>query len=178
MAAVVKRKGKKAEIHPAKKHFTYNEAAGTNLCHHCNKEKKGNHASNLLRHLEAKHPEIHAEIYQDVVAHNNALRVTQKIDKSKLISVQINLDDLKKSMVAFCTVDGRPYSLMNDAGMQGILKPIYEACDQTKNAFRVNRHNIHAYCTADRTKMHDIIVEETKNKMITVQMDIVTVSDR
>lgn len=178
MAEVIEKiKKKMSEIHPARLHFVYDAAAGKNRCKHCQSDMKGNHASNLLRHLESKHREVFEEIYPNV-AHNNRLRKNGNGGEPEYVSVRFNLNDLKKSMVAFCTVDGRPYSIMEDNGMGGLLKPIYDACSRSDIPFRINRHNIRGFCEDYRKKLHSIIEKETKKKMITVQMDVVTAQDR
>lgn len=168
-------------MHPVQKYFIYDSENDSSLCLHCQKGYKGKHSSNLLRHLESKHKEVYKKIQPDIITFfekKNIRKSKPPAPNPNVITVKYDLDVLKKSFVTFCTIDARPYSIFGDEGMNGILKPIHDACDHAGLRFRINRHNIRKHCESDELRLRAIIAEETRVKMVTVQMDIVTVLDR
>lgn len=171
------------KLHPVQKYFYYSKETHLSLCLHCNKKYKTRHSSNLLRHIAAKHKEIHETIRSEVADFFQKRKEEKDLSKNKpttptIINVKYDLDYLTKSCVALCTLDGRPYGIFDDVGMSGFLQPIYEACDRAGINFRINRENIHKHCDAYQTKLRNILREEIRNKLVSLQTDIVSILDR
>lgn len=165
------------KIHPVKFHFVYNEKENTNLCKYCFETKKGNHSGNLLRHIEARHRAVYDSLLPSVNTFNSKFKTVRR-NETKILNVKFNLDELKEGLIALCTVDGRPFSIVDDLGMKIIMKPIYSACDKQEIDFRINRQKIKVLCEEKRAQIVQIIKNETKNKIVNAQMDIATVQNR
>lgn len=161
--------------HPVRKHFIYDENKNVNLCSHCNEEKKGNHAANLTRHIESKHKDVYIGLKVEIDV------FSEKIESNKnenIVLVPFDLTEVKKACVTLATVDGRPFSLFNDAGMKKLLPPIFNASEKIGRPLTINRWNIKKYCKEEKSRMLNFVREEVKNQMVTSQMDIATVLDR
>lgn len=160
--------------HPVHKHFEYDALTNKSVCNYCKEPKCGKHASNLLRHLKSRHKKFYLELLPETIGFSKIKEDRAKKD----ITVTFNLDDLIKCFVSLVTIDGRPYSCIEDKGICGILQPIFKACDQSGISFRINRRNISEYCNEYENKMIERIRFEVKDKVICIEMDIVTVLDR
>lgn len=161
--------------HPVKKHFQYNNDSNTSICNYCSKPRKGKHSSNMMRHLQARHKKYYNDLLPEVVQYSR-----DKTNKSKKqeVSATFNLEELKKSLVCLVSIDGRAYSAIEDIGMQGILRPIYDACDKAGIQYRINRQNISSFCETYEKQMVERIASEVENKLISIEMDIASVQER
>lgn len=93
---------------------------------------KGNHGTNLKRHLQ-----IHHELYEEYLlneleksaeCHTPVKKRVAGMDLYQFIKPSIKVKtDMKKlinSCIELITVNGRPYSLLDDSGFRNIIDPI------------------------------------------------------
>lgn len=87
--------------------------------------------------------------------------------------------DLDNSCVDLVTVNGRPFSILNDSGFLNIVNPIKRALEQTrKETFSISPESIKKKVTKEANNIRKEISEEVKNNMISMKIDAVTRLDR
>lgn len=168
--------------HPVHKHFEYSVTLNKSECKLCGESKKGKHSSNLLRHLKARHNRIYKEISADcakfAIAKTNKTKSTKVVENGQKVTVTYDINDLTKSLACWITVDARPYSIVDDVGTRGLLRPVIDACAAAKIPFCINRQNLPEISKDFEAKFRAKISDEIKNKPISIQMDIQSDDDR
>lgn len=160
-----------SDSHPVQNYYDYFVATNSSNCKLCKRTFKGKHSSNLLQN---RHKRVYSDILPEVVKYHQ----NKRKGSNKRVTVTYNLEELTKSFVSMVTIDGRPFSIMDDVGMKGILNPIFEACDKSKIDYRINRRNISDYTAKYEQCVESKIIEETKDKIVSCQMDIASVHER
>lgn len=79
----------------------------------------------MERHLQR----AHAQQYEEYLSESAAIRARRKrpasATESEFISVKLKKSDVEESLVELVTKNGRPFTAINDSGLQNlILKPI------------------------------------------------------
>lgn len=137
------------------------------VCKLCRKNIKGQLHYNNSRHLTLVHK----------------IAVTPKINKSapkeqseKLVkvSMRIDLEKIRKGYVELVTINGRPYSAVEDNGLKKITEPIVDALEKAGLPFTMNRTKILDEIGAYALKVQNYIKMEVKSKPISVMLDIAT----
>lgn len=160
--------------HPVQNHFKYDSGKDQSFCNYCNQGKKGKHSSNLLRHLISKHKEVYDVMTPQLLAY----KAQEETHNDQRITVSYSLEELKKSFACMVSVDGRPFKIVEDIGMKKIIKPIHDACEKSGIPFKVNRKNVAEFCSEYETKMIEQIKTELRNKLVSVEMDMVKIQER
>lgn len=103
----------------------------------------------------------------------------QKIDEVNFIKLKITKKDLENSCVELVTVNGRPFSILNDSGFQKIINPIKCAIeDKYKQKVCISSESIQKKVIEEADKIKKEISEDIKNIMISMKVDAVTRLDR
>lgn len=110
-------------VHPVQAYFSYSTENNISNCKLCKQNLKGRHSSNLLRHVKSLHRRIYDNILPVISKYHQ-----NRIDKEKSVSATFNLAEVTKALVSLVTIDGRPYSILNDVGMKKPVAPISQAC--------------------------------------------------
>jgi len=91
---------------------------------------KGNHGSNLKKHLK-QHNEIYEVYLIKELEKSKDLNVPVKktnVDLYQFLKPSIKVKTDMKTLINACvelvTVNGRPYSMLDDSGFQNIINPI------------------------------------------------------
>lgn len=162
--------------HPVHNLFEYNSSTNTSLC-----QKgcilTGKHSSNLWRHVKRKHDSIAKTLSPEVKKFQEEKAKNRKLN-SKNVFVEFRKEDIIKACVELTNINGRPRKLMEDSGFRKILDPICEAFSRTVDTLDISRHNIAEFSDIEKNKIIEKIKNETKNKMVTVQIDSSTVLER
>ncbi|XP_055308191.1 uncharacterized protein LOC129572272, partial [Sitodiplosis mosellana] len=159
--------------HPVQAYFEYYADSKTSICKVCKKSYKNRHSGNLLNHLKRKHHVLYSVILPKCIKYTKPKEV-----KKATINVTFNVEDLRKAFVAWVTVDARPYSLFSDVGAKSVLDPIFDACDKAGLNLRVNNQNVKDLCMEYQQRIEHEIIEQTRDKFISVIMDIVDIQNR
>lgn len=160
--------------HPVQLYFEYNESLKKSVCKTCRNVFKGRHSGNLLSHLKRKHRLLYNVIQPKCIEF-----CKKKIQlKKSTVTVNYNLEELKKSFVAWVTLDARPYSLFNDVGARGVLEPIFQAFVDAGINFRINSQNIAIHCEEFEQKIREEITRQARGKLISAMIDVVDIQDR
>ena len=139
--------------HQARKFFDYNPVDNLSHCkvEGCSDSIKGNHGGNLLRHIQRRHSTVYAEVCQGTSSTDTRSTASKRTADSQTtldslvikqpytISVKLAPDVLKEACLELLTVNGRPFSLMEDSGFKKIICPIVEAMG---NSVAINQSNI------------------------------------
>lgn len=177
---------------PVKTYFLYDATNKTSQCkvEGC-KEKpfSGSHSSNLERHLERKHPDEFKKLKKikenrpaaplsATKVHSALLKDNLKVDtffKSELPKVSTSLAELKSACVEMVTVNGRPFTAIDDSGFRKILDPILNAVNslnRTKDT--ISAANIKSLIPTKCEEFKNQIIEETTGIMISLKVDAAT----
>lgn len=101
------------------------------------------------------------------------------INEINTIKIKMTKKDLENSCVELVTVNGRPFSILNDSGFQNILNPIKCAIeDKSKQKFAISVESIQKKVFEEADKIRKEIYEDIKNTMISMKVDAVTRLDR
>lgn len=141
---------------------------------------QGKHNNNRLKHLKNKHAKELEEEFtkykgEKKTKDRNTPKFVQSSLKKRKISVEISEQDIIDAGVDLVTMDGRPFSAVEDEGFQKLCRPILEALNSKT---KINRHNVPDYVTKEAKKIRSQIKKEVENKMVSVKIDIATYLDR
>jgi len=101
------------------------------------------------------------------------------IDDMNTIKLKMTKKDLENSCVELVTVNGRPFSILNDSGLQNIINPIKrEIEDKSKQKFYITTESIQKKIFEEADRIRKEIYEDVKNIMISMKIDAVTRLDR
>ncbi|XP_064475529.1 zinc finger BED domain-containing protein 4-like [Ornithodoros turicata] len=176
---------------PVRRYFTYNAAADVSRCNvaTCNVDMKGQHAANLQRHLERHHHEIYKEICTQSAALDAGAGGSQELKRprvsmqqkltsmvpSSVAEVDITQEEILRACVELCTVNGRPFALMEDSGFRRLLDPLLHG---TRSKMTINAENIRTEVAKRADDMREEIRREVKGMMVPLKADCVTRMDR
>lgn len=160
--------------HPVQQYFNYDEYSKSSVCQTCKGVFKGRHSGNLLSHLKRKH----RLLYNVILPTCTHFSQKKKQSKKSSVNVSYNVEDLTKSLVAWVTLDARPYSLFDDVGAKGVLEPIFEAFVNAGIDFRINRHNIVEHCEKFEQKIREEIIRQIGGKLVSTIIDVVDIQNR
>lgn len=101
------------------------------------------------------------------------------VNEINTIKIELSKEMLINACVEMVTVNGRPFSLMEDSGFQKILEPIKNGFVKKKGKdFSLSAESIQKYVSLEATKLRETIIEEVKHGMVSVKVDGVTRLDR
>lgn len=81
--------------------------------------------------------------------------------KRKCITLTFGLEELENSCITMVTVDGRPFSAVEDVGTQILLKPLIKALGLSSN-YAMNRHKIRELVQAKALHMRKSVARGGK----------------
>lgn len=149
---------------------------------------KGNHGTNLKRHLIRYHDFKENDFIEDSSSKCKESRKMleksqrdkqQKVDQLNIIKLQVTKPDLENNCVELVTVNGRPFSILNDSGFQKIINPIKCAIEyKTKQKFCISSESIQKKVSEEASRIRKEISEEVRNNLISIKIDAVTRLDR
>jgi len=131
----------------------------------------------LAKHIKRSHNTLIIETEeqrssnQTITKKNSVPPKTIQDFINPIVRVSITREDIQNACALLCTVDGRPFSLMNDIGFKRILNPLIEGlgCENFTNP-----QNVSDDVVAKSKKVVEKIKEETKGKMIALKIDGLT----
>lgn len=89
--------------------------------------------------------------------------------KAVNISVSISPDQLKQACLELVTVNGRPFSMLEDSGFKKIVNSITDGYKSEK--ITINKENIRKMIEPTAEKCKEKIMKEVQNKMISLKVD-------
>lgn len=92
-----------------------------------------------------------------------------KLLKPVNISIMITPDKLKEACLELITVNGRPFSILEDSGFKKIVNSITDGYKNER--IIVNKENIRKMIEPTAEKCKEKIMKEVKNKMISLKVD-------
>jgi len=119
--------------HPVRKYFCYDPVKNTSAClisltcpQH-SKPLKGNHGGNLKNHISRKHKKQNYEVNK-LLEGLSATDLKRKrseatSDDTDTLKIQLSKRRLTDACVELVTINGRPFSLMDDSGFKKIITP-------------------------------------------------------
>lgn len=136
---------------PVRAYFSFDAENDTSQCiikvdgDICGLKLKANHAPNLERHVSTKHPVEFCEITRTKVNEKRKRCDSDSADnatknrKSDTFVVRFRETDVLDACVDLVTVNGRPFTLVEDNGFRKLLNPIVET---SPNRIAINAENI------------------------------------
>lgn len=145
---------------------------------------QGHHGTNLKKHLLRIH-NFEEENFKTVTVSStstsdSASKSTQlTINEMNTIKIEISKQILIDACVELVTVNGRPFTLMEDSGFKKILDPIKRGLlKKTKEDFSLTAESIQKYISKEASALRQQIINEVKNTMVSVKIDGVSRLDR
>ena len=96
-----------------------------------------------MKHIEINHKEVF-QIINDLKrkrienGSNKRQKTLDTFVTKKKVSVEIDCETVKRALVNLLTVDGRPFSMINDIGFRMIINPILSALNMCVNLEKLN----------------------------------------
>lgn len=162
--------------HPAREFFTYDEINDISICKidGCDekvKTVKGNHAGNLTRHIQRHHKTESTQLMK-ILAEN------EKVKSSNAIPVYFTPEEISLAFTELTTVNGRPYSLIEDSGMHRIITPIKIAFDKANVSFHLDKDSIKQKGDVYLEDIQQKITSEMHDKPLCFQIDLAKCENR
>lgn len=160
--------------HPIFDYFEYNQNKDKSYCKvvDCAYHAKGKHANNLCKHIDGKHKELRDELkekkLQFSVAKNKSINCVQK----QYVSVKIERSELLMGCLELTTIDGRPFTILDDSGLQRILRPIIDELRSNGVSVPLNPEHIKRKANEMQEIVKGRIRSEMKGKLPSVQLDL------
>ena len=178
-----------------RKFFKYSESENKSSCTlgKCKAVIKGNHASNLERHVKRFHNKDFKEFQNEKLSalpqragtsssnelHKKRMRETNQcaIDEmfSKTIRTKMNEKTLENACLELVTINGRPFKLMDDSGFRKILNPLLESM---RANFNNNADNIREKIGVKDNDVRYRIKLEVEHRPVSLKADVATFRDR
>ncbi|XP_048884971.1 uncharacterized protein LOC125750773 [Brienomyrus brachyistius] len=180
---------------PVRLYFSYDPISNKSRCQieGCLAEIAGNHGGNLQRHVQRMHPSVFATLHTSTRVEDPSTpsasaykRPVSNMENQRTIdclvakqprceAVYITPDSLREACVELITVNGRPFSLMDDSGFRKIIDPLLEAIDKTViiNSETV-RTMVSEVAERDREKLRNGL----KDKLLMLKVDIASYKNR
>ncbi|KAL5246377.1 hypothetical protein ACI65C_013785 [Semiaphis heraclei] len=130
-------------------YFSYDTNSKLSVCKDCGGNVNGKHGTNLKKHLS-----IHVDLFEEF----KKLESKKNLQKNNLkpnlkskahyrlfnfskpnVQVSISMKHIIDACVELVTVNGRPFSMLNDSGLRRILDPVLNG---VKNSVVINSESI------------------------------------
>lgn len=168
---------------PFRHYFSYDKSSNKSVCNieGCGAEVTGNHGGNLQRHIQRKHPAEYADSTSNKRPASTADGQTTldsvivKKPKTTGLHIQLNPDVLKDACIELVTVNGRPFTLMEDTGFRKIIDPLQQAIG---NDFTINSSNIRDMVSSVAQVGREKLKNELKGRLLMLKIDSATCRDR
>ena len=157
-------------LHPARKYFEITDSTAKCLmspkCKHHIQPLKGVHAGNMLKHLKRWHKKEAAAVEKT--------RGKSKPKKRKFVSDEplITAKFLKSSLIEGClemvSVNGRPFSILEDSGFKTIISPFTAAFG---NSFAINEENIRSQVPVKAEAIRSKLKSDLEGRLICLKVD-------
>jgi len=99
---------------------------------------------------------------------------TQQLQKKLTqITVSLSKETVWNACIEMCSLNDRPFSIMNDSGLRKMLDPIL-----TQLGLTVNNHNVKDGVIEKSKSVISKIKEEVRGKQISLKIDSVTIFNR
>lgn len=94
---------------------------------------QGNHGTNLKKHLASHHDELYEEFLEKESKKNKKTVGVSKVtahqqlfhfNETKYVKVNLSEKTIIDACVDLVTINGRPFSMLNDSGFRRILDPV------------------------------------------------------
>lgn len=182
--------------HPVQDYFVYKKLENKSICKTCDKVFTGNHSTNLEKHFQRDHKKIFDEIVnkkeQELsyfkrknLEENRQLGDTETAPPAKLRiisdlitplsvnNINITKEKLKLACLELVTVNGRPFSIIEDSGFRKIIDPIIEGISK-KERITINKNNIRDMVAPSAKQCKENIIQDVRNRMISLKVDAAT----
>ncbi|KAL4135883.1 hypothetical protein QTP88_007465 [Uroleucon formosanum] len=159
-------------------YFNYDKQNQESICNDCNGKIKGKHGTNLKRHLSS-HQDFYEEmLVKDKVKKKSSAKTTTSVIKAheKLfhfstpeVKVNINMNTLISICVDLVTINGRPYSLLNDTGFKNIINPILDGMNKkvaiNSNTIKVRQPAKQFFMAHTKVNPFQVDINNVKNDL-------------
>lgn len=97
---------------------------------------------------------------------------------NKTVSISMNAAILKEACVELVTVNGRPFSLLDDSGFRKIVDPIVQELNKSKQTVAINPENIRDLVKMKAAAIRTSISQDLQGKLVSMKIDGATRLDR
>lgn len=160
--------------HPVFDYFEYDQNDDKSSCKvgDCAYQAKGKHANNLCKNIYGKHKQISNELKekrrQFAIARDKLINCAEK----RYVSVKIERSELLLGCLELTTIDGRPFTILNDKGFQRILRPIIDELRSNGVSVPLNPEHIKRKANEMQEIVKGRIRSEMKGKLLSLQLDL------
>ncbi|KAJ8282824.1 hypothetical protein COCON_G00053430 [Conger conger] len=184
---------------PVRLYFHYDPVANKSRCQidGCTGEIAGNHAGNLQRHVQRIHPSAFARLLSSIDMEDLSLpssssskRPFSEVDSERTIEFFqdsvvvkkpraeqfcIRPDSIMDACVELVTLNGRPFSLMDDTGFRKILEPVLDIMGKS---VRIDSDSIRDMVSDVAERERENLVNWLKGKLLMLKVDAASYRDR
>lgn len=144
-----------------KSFFRYNEAQNKSYClvAGCKDVLSSCHTNNFRRHLLRRHSSSFTA---------EELGCIRMVRKRTAESANVEIGKIKRACVELVTINGRPFTLVEDSGFRKIISVLSKCVAQP---LRLTRFSVTEDIAALAETVRDSIRDELKGRMISLKMD-------
>ena len=178
-----------------RQYFEYSSLNNLSTCliSECKAVIRGNHASNLERHVKRLHNECYKKFKekQSMALLNQSKSINKTPAKSnsssqmsltktffKTVEVNIDAQIVKQACLELVTVNGRPFKIIDDSGFRKVLDPLLKALCKNGCQLCINAENICEEIHTLADNLRKKIKNEVLGKFLSLKIDIATRIDR
>lgn len=161
--------------HPIFEYFDYDEAANISKCliidcQHPN--MTGKHAHNLRKHLQRRHQHLMPQLEERLLRYSKNKKVTKKKITATKITINLSREDFLMGCTEMVTLNGRPFSIVDDSGLRRIFDPIRNAFERINTPAQINSEKLQYYANELQHIVKNKIKAEMKGNLIALQLDL------
>ncbi|KAJ8338007.1 hypothetical protein SKAU_G00369730 [Synaphobranchus kaupii] len=184
---------------PVRLYFFYDPIANKSRCQieGCTAEITGNHAGNLQRHVQRIHPSAFARLLSSIhmedlsmASTSSSKRSFSAVDSERTMhciqdtvvikrprdeQFYVTPDSIMDACVELVTVNGRPFSLMDDTGFRKILGPVLDIMGKS---VRIDSNIVRNMVSEVAERERENLRFGLKGKLLMLKVDAVTYRDR
>jgi hypothetical protein len=169
------------EQHAIRKLFSYDSERDLSKClvsDTCRKHvkpMKGNHLGNLTAHVKRCHKREFDEAFMEVDVQGAATKRRrvdlERAEKDHKLTVLYSKRRLITACVELVTVNGRPFSIIEDSGFKKLIEPFIEALQKTGVTVAINAENIRETIPLEAARIRESLRTELENQIISLKVD-------
>lgn len=161
--------------HPIFDYFNYDPNTNISKClvTDCNYPNMcGKHAWNLRKHLVRRHPHLEPELKEKLLHSKYGQKVVKKKEETKNITINLSREDFLMGCTEMITMNGRPFSVVNDSGLRRIFNPILSSFERNSTPATIDPPQLKHHANELLRIVKGKISAEMKGKLLALELDL------
>lgn len=161
--------------HPIFDYFNYDSITNISKClvSDCiHPNMCGKHAWNLRKHLVRRHPHLIPELEGKLLHSKCRKKMVKKKIEAKKITINLSREDFLMGCTEMITLNGRPFSVVDDSGLRRIFDPIVSSFERMSTPVTINPPQLKHHANEFLKIVKEKISAEMKGKLLALELDL------